>query len=245
MPRILATLMLLMTFASNTYAEQVRIAVASNFKHTLDILTQHFEQSTGYQTKVSSASSGKLFAQIVQGAPFDIFLSADKLRPVQLEKRGLVIPGSRFTYAQGKLAVYYPAHDGSIAPKNWLSQPETRVLALANPKTAPYGAAAKQAMEQIGWWQKVRMVRGESVSQALQFLLSGNAQIGFVSYAQLKAAKSLNQKGIWLLDENLYSPIEQQAVQISETPGARQFMAYLKHPQTKSLIEQRGYGVSP
>ena len=173
---------------SIAYAEDVRIAVATNFLATLNEIATTFEKDTGHSAVVSSGSSGKLYAQIIHGAPFDVFLSADSKRPKLLEDDGLAVTGSRFTYAVGRLTLWSSDPDMIKGNgKDVLTNNRFTRLAIANPKTAPYGVAAKSTLQALGLWDYLydRLVQGENIGQTFQFVYSKNAEIGFVALSQV------------------------------------------------------------
>lgn len=218
--------------------KNVHIAVASNFVYTIKQLSQEFEKQTGIETIISSGSTGKLYAQIIHGAPYDLFMSADVLRAKMLEQQNRVVASSRFTYAIGKLVVWHPQIDRFSLID--ISKSSVKRIAIANPKLAPYGLAAMQALQSTNLWDEVqaKLIRGENVSQALQFAQSGNVEAAFVSQAAMVA---LNQHRYLKLPQNLYEPIDQQAVQLRNKPSARSFLAYLKSDKAKGIIQRNGY----
>lgn len=228
--------------AANVGAAEVRIAVASNFIAAMEALAERFTADSGHSTKLIYGSTGKHYAQIKHGAPFDVFFAADTKRPQLLEKEGIAVPGSRFTYATGKLVLWSP--DASlIDPQGQVLHSEAfRHLAMANPKLAPYGRAAQEVMAQAGVWPglRSRAVRGENIGQTFQFVRSGNAQLGFVAYSQLKALPDAGGSQ-WLPDQNSYTPIRQQAVLLKDTPAAQQFMQFVQSPAGTAIISRFGY----
>lgn len=224
-----------------TYAagETAYAAVAANFTRPMQRLTKQFERQTGYVIRTSSASTGALFAQISHGAPYDLFLAADAARPGRLEQAGLTVPGSRFTYAIGELVLWAPRR-GTVS-EQVLKQDDFDHLAIADPRTAPYGAAAKQVLVSLHLWPAIapRLVRGESINQAYQFVVSGNAALGLVARSQLVAARGAT----WPVPQKLYRPLTQQAVLLKhgqDNPSARAFMQYLK-TKARSIIARFGY----
>lgn len=232
---------------SQLMAAELRIAVASNFTDAIRNLVPLFEQSSGHQVKVSLGSTGKLFSQIVHGAPFEVFLAADAKRPEKAEREGLAITGSRFTYAIGKLVLWSAKKDQFGDGEAYLKSNQFTRAAIANPKTAPYGLAARQAMQKMEVWQNSRkkLVRGENIAQTFQFAATGNAEIGFVAYSQIKAWKKF-PGSTWLIPEDYYAPIAQQAVLLkkgSTNPAAHDFIQFLKSAKVKELITSFGYGV--
>ena len=162
-------------------ASEIRVATASNFSETLKILAQHYEQKTTHKVTVISGSTGKLYAQIIHGAPFDAFFSGDIKRAELLDKQNIAVADTRFTYAIGKLVLWSPKTDYIDQPKKVLREKQYRYLAIANPKLAPYGKAAQEILQKLGLWDSLhdRMVRGENIGQTLQFVKSGNANYDF------------------------------------------------------------------
>ena len=186
--RSVVLILVFQVFSNTVAAEEVRVAVASNFLSTMKILTSNFEHDTNHRIIIISGSSGKLYAQIQHGAPFDVFFSADQHRPRLLEKEGVAIKGSRFPYAVGRLTLWSPETnfihtDGKTA----LTQQSFAHLAIANPKTAPYGRAAEQTLRSLGLWERIkpRLVYGENIAQTFQFVSSQNAELGFVAHSQV------------------------------------------------------------
>ncbi len=224
----------------------VHLAVASNFSAAAHELADLFTQSTNYEIILSTGSTGKLYAQIINGAPYDIFLAADAVRPTLLESNGLGNPGTRFTYAQGRLVLWSPQPNLIDQNGTVLQSDQFNFLALANPDLAPYGYAAREFLEQRGLWQTLqpRIVRGENINQALQYVQSGNAQLGFVAAAQL--ATSSTQANIpvgsrWIVPADLHSPIAQQAIQLRTTIPAQAFLDFLRSPEALDIIRNHGY----
>ena len=229
------------------FGDQVRVAVASNFAECLEALAPAFEESTGHQLMISRGSTGRHFAQIKSGAPFDVFFAADSLRPTLLDDQGLVVPGSRFTYAEGRLALWIP--DAGPEEKRpmaaILQAAEFDHLAIANPRLAPYGLAAKQALENLGLWEDLqpRLVMGQNVGQTWQFVASGNAQVGFVAYPQIITAPSMDGRW-WKIDPPLHEPILQQAVLLKSAENAAagaQLLEFLKGFEARATLIKYGY----
>jgi len=233
----------LLYYLAPAQADELRIAVATNFSRTATVLAKQFEQQTGHTVRLAFGSTGKHYAQIIHGAPFDIFLAADERRPALLEKAGIAVPGSRFTYAQGRLVLWSP--DENLIDKNAavLSTGQFRKLAIANPKLAPYGLAAREVLQARGLWEKLRLrlVRGENIGQTFQFVRSGNAQLGFVAAAQIFSTDNNPDSSWWEPPQSLYTPIIQQAVLIKNTPATRAFVMFIKSKAVRALIQARGY----
>ena len=227
-------------------AAELSLAVASNFTGPMKELATEFEKQSGHQLQIAYGSSGKFFAQIVNGAPFQVFLSADQEKPIQLELKSLAVPGSRFTYAVGSL-VLWSSRD------NYLEDGPARLLegnfhrlALANPRLAPYGRAAEQALQKLGMAEqsRSRWVVGENIAQAFQFAYSGNADLGPIAASQLQTPATDSQGSGWLVPANLHDPILQDAVLLErgETePAARQFLAFLRSAEAAAIIRSHGY----
>lgn len=232
---------------SDALAKELRIAVASNFLLPLKALSKNFKESTGHKVVVISGSTGKLYAQIKQGAPFDILLAADSIRPELLEKEGIGVPGSRFTYAVGRLALW--SADSTLPLKNnlqVLNHKNFRYLAIANPKTAPYGKAAEQVLRKKGFWEQIqnRLVRGENISQTFQFVMTGNADIGFIALSQLR--KNQGRGFSWIIPQEWHDPIRQQGILLKRAKtnkAARQFLNFIKSNRIQKQIQSYGYSL--
>ncbi|MFQ5642438.1 MAG: molybdate ABC transporter substrate-binding protein [Thiogranum sp.] len=229
--------------AGPSAAEEVRLAVASNFSVAITALAKHFEEDTGNRITLIFGSTGKHYAQIINGAPFDAFLAADMERPERLEQEGAALPGSRFTYAVGKLVLWSPKAgyvdtDGAV-----LERGAFRHLAIANPKLAPYGRAAREVLQARGVWGALgpRTVRGENIGQAFQFVRSGNAELGFVARSQVSWPGHPVTGSWWEIPQDLYTPIRQQAVLLKENAVARAFLSFMKTDSSRALIRAFGY----
>ncbi len=236
---------LLLIFPGCALTETIRIAVASNFNEPIKEIAAQYQKETGHRLIVSIGSTGKHYAQIINGAPFDLFLAADMQRPYLLEQQGYAVTGSRFTYARGRLVLWSPDTDYIDTEGKVLESGLYRRLAIANPRLAPYGKAAQEVLTTRGLWETLqkRMVRGESIGQAYQFVKSGNAELGFVSYAQIRRPGDHDAGSYWLIPQNLYQPIEQQAVLLKDNPVATDFMSYLQKQKVKAIIARYGYDV--
>ena len=228
--------------------DTITIAVASNFAETAAELAADFSESSADRVRISSGSTGKLYAQIVNGAPFDVFLSADAERPRLLERNGHAVPGTRATYATGTLVLW--SSDGKLRGRDCLDvlqRGDYRRLALANPETAPYGAAAKMYLVESGLWEDAsrHAVFGESVAQTLQFVATGNATLGFV------AASQMGHRGLPPTSCQWRAPsspmLEQQVVLLSravDDEAAQRFVKYLRSDAAAAIIERHGYGLA-
>jgi len=228
-------------------ADEVRIAVAANFTDATRKLAPLFEQATGHTARVSYGSTGKLYAQIENGAPFDVFLAADTDRPARAEAEGLAVSGSRFIYARGRLVLWSATPAAFDNGETFLKQGVFAHLAIANPATAPYGLAARQVMEHLGLWQTLqpRLVRGDSIAQTFQFVVSGNAVAGFVAGSQIRAWPGTAGTG-WTVPADYHDPVDQAAVLLvrgENNPAALAFLDFLRRDSTRALIERFGYDV--
>lgn len=245
-PRLLSVITIVLAvfaFVSGANGGEIRVAVASNFSEAIKALSTRFEEQTGHRVVLIMGSTGKHYAQIKHGAPYDLFFAADSARPKLLDEEGVSIPLSRFTYAVGRLVLWSPKQGVVNEGLSVLRQQKFRYLALANPKLAPYGAAAREILQEHGLWHELqrKMVKGENVGQAFQFVQSGNAELGFVAYSQVKAKAGAVQGSVWVIPESLYHPIEQQAVLLKDNTVARDYITFIRSDESKMLIENFGY----
>lgn len=245
--RLSATL-LACTLATALHAETVLAAVAANFQAPLQALAIGFEQETGHRISASFGATGKFHAQIRSGAPFQILLAADAQTPELLEREQRTVPGTRFTYAIGRLALWSARPDLIDGRPAVLQRGEFRHLAIANPKLAPYGAAALQVLGKLGLRDRLaaKLVQGESIAQAYQFVASGNAELGFVALSQVSRDGKLTGGSAWIVPTNLHAPIRQDAVMLVNGKGnaaASALMAYLKSDKAKAIIRAYGYDI--
>lgn len=228
-------------------AGEVTVAVAANFATTAGELARVFEARTGHHVRLVSGSTGRLYAQAVNGAPFDVLLAADAERPRRLEAGGQARAGSRRTYAVGKLVAW--SRDPALAGRDCLEalrDADAGRIALANPELAPYGAAAREYLERAGLWESLRAhaVLGENVSQTLQFAASGGARIGFVAASQITTPALPAASCVSAVPEDMHAPIEQQAVILvhaGENMAAAEFFEWLLAPEAQSIVEDAGY----
>jgi molybdate transport system substrate-binding protein len=246
MPRLLLNNLLAMAtmlITGQAMAAEIRIAVASNFSRAMMVAAGTFEADSGHKVKLAFGSTGKQYAQIKNGAPFDAYFAADSRRPEQLEKEGLTIPGSRFTYALGKLVLWSPTPSYVDTRGDILQQGAFRHLAIANPALAPYGGAAKEVLQTRGLWDQIegRLVRGENINQAFQFVASGNAELGFVAWSQVKRPDHEVEGSFWAVPATLYTPIEQQAVLLKDSNAGRAFMSFMRGEKAIRIIADHGY----
>lgn len=242
--RLLPVLLLLMNL-STTEAAEVRVAVAANFAATLHTLAKGFSSETGHRVQVSSGSTGKHYAQIRNGAAFDVFLAADSARPERLEAEGIGIANSRFTYAVGRLVLWVPGQHELDPPDQYLRNADFRRLAIANPRLAPYGLAAEQVLRAWQLWERLqtRLVRGENIAQAFQFVATGNAPAGLVALSSLLAGERPAAGSYRAIPPELHQPIEQQALLLRRGEAAEAFLRYLKGGAAAALIRSAGYEV--
>lgn len=226
-------------------AEEIRVAVASNFRNTGRMLADQFNTRNSDRVVVIFGSSGKLYAQISKGAPFDVFLSADAERPRKLEAEGKAISGTRMTYAIGKLTLWSSKPDLVDAQGAILGKGNFNKLAMANPRHAPYGVAAREVLQKMQLTEALRekIVLGGNIEQAFQYITSGNAELGFIARSQLAQSIWGSQGSRWEVPDSLYSPIEQQAILVHDKPAAGAFIEYLKSAAARELIRSHGYDV--
>lgn len=228
-------------------AGTLSLAVAANFTSTARTLAERFEADTGHRVSISFGSTGKLYAQIRNGAPYDVFMAADAERPTRIEASPQGVPGTRFTYARGILVLWSPEPERFPAPEEYLQAASFSRLAMANPVTAPYGLAARQALTQLGLWQQLqaKLVRGDSVAQAFQFVASGNAEAGFVALSQARDWPETDAS-LWRVPQAWYEPIEQQAILLRRGAGneaAHAWLDFLRSEAARTIIRNRGYEV--
>jgi len=229
-------------------AAQAQVAVAANFAEPIKAIAAVLEKATGHTLKISTSASGALYTQINNGAPFDVFLSADPQRPEMLEKSGLAQPGTRFTYATGRL-VLWSIKAGRVDDKGAvLKAPNLGKVAYANPKTAPYGAAALQVLNKLGLSAAIapKLVQGESIGQTFSFVKTGNADVGFVALSQVLEGGRLKDGSVWVVPQTHHDPIRQDAVILkkgADNEAAKALFKLLKSPTTKDLIRSYGYDI--
>jgi len=240
---------LLSALALSLEAKLVHVAVAANFSNTMKSLVKEFEKTSDYQIVLSFGSSGKFYAQIKQGAPYELFFSADQAKPDALEKDGLVIENSRFTYAIGRLAVWSNRPNFANKIKTKLKEGTFNKLAIANPKLAPYGAASLQVLSHLGLTDdtQAKWVRGENVAQAYQFVSSGNADLGFIALSQLLGRNKMQQGSYWLVPRIMHHPIKQDAVLLrsaEKSQGAQVFLDFIHTTKAQNIIAEYGYLMS-
>lgn len=231
-------------------AAEIQIAVASNFMATMHEIVAEFKKETGHNVRLVAGSSGKFYAQIKHGAPFLAFFSADETKPRQLERDGLAVPGTRFTYATGRLALWSPQPGFIVAEHKVLQESAFGRLAIANPLHAPYGAAALEVLQRLGLADRLRgkLVQGENIAQAYQFVESGNAGLGFVALSQLMTRGMLKTGSVWIVPAELHRPIRQDAVLLQagaadseQATAARELLHFVRSATARSIIAAHGY----
>lgn len=228
-------------------AETIRIGVAANFTDAIRKIVSRFEKESGHEVKVSYGSTGKLYVQIKHGAPFDLFLAADRDRPLKALKKGYGMAGSEFIYARGRLALWSLKPELFNDGESYLQKNAFRRIAIANPKTAPYGVAAQELLQHLGIWSNLqkKIIRGDSIAQTFQFVATSNTDIGLIATSQLQSWQG--EKGsLWEIPESYHTPIEQMAILLkrgASKPAARAFMQHLQSDSARKIIMEYGYGV--
>ena len=227
-------------------ADEIQLAVASNFSAPAQQIAADFERATGHRVVISTGATGKFYAQIRNGAPFDVFLSADDETPTKLMAEGFAVSGTQFTYALGRLALWSQKPGFVDAQGEVLKRGDFRHIALANPKTAPYGAAALEVMQKMGVMATLnpKWVQGENIAQTYQFVASGNAELGFVAVSQVMKDGKLSTGSVWVVPALWHAPIRQDAVLLKRGQGsaaARAWLDWLKTEKTRALIRRFGY----
>ena len=240
----LSLLAILLTAATESDADEIKVAVATNFAGAMNALVERFEETSGHTVLVSSGSTGGHYAQIKNGAPFEAFFAADSERPRLLEAEGVAVSGTRFLYAVGRLALWSASAGYVDADGEVLETGDFRHVAIANPELAPYGAAARDVLTARGLWDRLqaRVVMGQDIGQAYGFVQTGNAEVGFVAWAQLKQPRGEIAGSHWLVPESLHRPIEQEAVLLRDVPAARALLEFVKGPEAREIIRSYGYG---
>ena len=239
----------LLLTGSPVSAGQVTAAVASNFMNPFKQLVARFQTQSGHTATLVSGSTGKLYAQIIHGAPYDVFLAADSERPRLLEKNGQAVTATGFTYARGKI-VLWSADPMRIGPDGTavLRQSKFKHLAMANPKTAPYGKAAFTLLQRLSLWEPLSplIVRGENIGQTFQFVATGNAEVGLVALSQVLDPRMKIVGSHWQVPEHLYDPIDQDAILLTHgqaNPAAKEFLQFLQSEPARKIIQSYGYGL--
>lgn len=239
-------LVLGLVFAGSTLADEVKVAVAANFTAPMQAIAPGFEKATGHKLVAAFGATGQFYAQIRNGAPFEVFLAADDSTPGKLESEGLTVEGSRFTYAIGGLVLWSAAADYLDGSAAALKAGQFKHLSIANPKAAPYGLAATQVLDKLGLSEALRgkLVEGQNITQAHQFVSSGNAELGFVALSQVYKDGKISSGSAWIVPGDMYEPIKQDAVILkpgANNPAASALVDYLKGPEAARIIESFGY----
>jgi len=244
--RSLLTLCASFAMAGSAHADQVQVAVAANFTAPMQAIASAFEQDTGHSVQASYGATGQFYAQISHGAPFEVFLSADDSTPAKLEQEGQSLEGSRFTYAIGSLVLWSPKEGFVDGQGAVLGKGDFKHLAIANPKAAPYGLAATQTLDKLGLSEAVKgkIVEGQNITQALQFVSTGNAELGFVALSQVYKDGQISSGSAWVVPEAMYQPIRQDGLILrkgADNPAAKALVEYLKGPKAAEIIKAYGY----
>jgi len=237
--------LVLAAFAPGVRAAETQVAVAANFTEPAKEIAAAFAAATGHKAVLSFGSSGQFYSQMARGAPYEVFLSADADRPKKAEQDGLGVPGTRFTYAVGRLVLYSTTPglvDGQGAV---LRSGRFAKIAIADPAAAPYGVAAVQTLQKLGVYPalKSRIVMGSSITQAYQFVATGAAEVGFVALSQVIKEPAGSR---WLVPAADHAPIDQQAILLftgQKNPAASAFLKFLKTPKALEIIRRYGYEV--
>ncbi|GAB2480855.1 molybdate ABC transporter substrate-binding protein [Comamonas humi] len=238
---------LVLVAAAGAQAAEVNVAVAANFTAPMQKIAPLFEADTGHKAVLSFGATGKFYAQMANGAPFDVFLSADDSTPAKMDKEERTVPGSRFTYAIGRLVLWSAQPSYVDAQGQVLKTGDFKHIAIANPKLAPYGLAATQTLQKLGLLDSVqpRFVQGENIGQTFQFVSTGNAPLGFVALSQVMVDGKIDKGSYWQVPDEMHEPIRQDAVVLRRAevnPAATALMQYLKGDKARAIIKAYGYG---
>ncbi|MCT8165533.1 MULTISPECIES: molybdate ABC transporter substrate-binding protein [unclassified Pseudomonas] len=233
---------------NSAWADEVQVAVAANFTAPIQAIAKDFEKDTGHKLVAAYGATGQFYAQIKNGAPFEVFLAADDSTPAKLEAEHAIVPGSRFTYAIGTLALWSAKDDyvddkGEVLKKNAYQH-----LSIANPKAAPYGLAATQVLDKLGLTEatKAKIVEGQNITQAYQFVSTGNAELGFVALSQIYKDGKVQHGSAWIVPAQMHEPIRQDAVILDkgkDSAAAKALVEYLKGPKAAAVIKSFGYEI--
>ena len=237
---------LVFSMSANLQAAEINVAVASNFAGVLKEIAVDFQKDTGHQLAITPGATGKFYAQISNGAPFDVFLSADDETPSKLVKEGKALSATQFTYAIGRLALWSPQADMVDKNADVLKTDKFKFLAIANAKIAPYGRAAVLTMQKLGVLTKLepRIVQGESIAQTYQFVVTGNAQLGFVALSQIVENGKIKSGSAWVVPEEMHDQLKQDAVVLQSCKHVsvcQSLMDYLKSEKAKKIMASYGY----
>ena len=231
---------------TNAWADEVQVAVAANFTTPIQAIAKDFEKDTGHKLVASFGATGQFYAQINNGAPFEVFLAADDSTPAKLEQEKQTVAGSRFTYAIGTLALWSAKPGYVDAQGEVLKTNDYKHLSIANPKTAPYGLAATQVLAKLNLTEatKGKLVEGQNITQAYQFVSTGNAELGFVALSQIYKDGKVTSGSAWIVPASLHDPIKQDAVILNkgkDSAAAKALVDYLKGPKAAAVIKSYGY----
>lgn len=246
--RILVLAVLSLIAAGAARADEALLAVAANFAGAVEAIGEEFARDTGHTLQVTTGATGKLYAQISEGAPFAVLLSADAKAPAKLEDEGNAVAGTRFTYAVGKLSLWSADADRiGTDPKAALTAPDTLHVAIANPDLAPYGVAAREALTAMGVWETIqpKIVMGENIGQTFSMVDSGAAQMGFIATSAIEVPGSTARGSRYDVPQEMFAPIRQDAVLLKAGEGnkaAIAFLDYLKGDRARAIIASFGYG---
>lgn len=247
------TLRLMLVIASTLFwvaaqAGEVTVAIAANFTAPMQKIAKAFEQDTGHKAQLAFGATGKFYAQIKNGAPFAVLLAADDETPARLEKEGLAVAGTRFTYATGRLALWSKQANVVDDKGEVLRSSGFNKLAIADPKLAPYGIAAMDVIHKMGVQANVtqKLVQGESIGQTYQFVSTENAQLGFVALSQISIDGRITQGSAWVVPQHLHTPLKQEAVLLNagkDNAAANALLKYLQGDTAKAIITRYGYAL--
>lgn len=242
----LSALFITLLAAAGVHAGEVQVAVAANFTAPMQQIAAEFQKDTGHVAKLSFGATGKFYAQITNGAPFEIFLAADDSTPAKLEREGHIVAGSRFTYAVGALVLWSSRPDFVDGKGEVLKAGNFRKVSIANPKTAPYGSAALETLSKLKLLEAVqpKFVQGENIAQTLQFVSTGNAELGFVALSQVFKDGRITSGSAWIVPGDMHEPILQDAVILKRgqsNPAASALHAYLRGDKARAIIQRFGY----
>ena len=245
-PNCLALTAILLILPFKIHAAEVNVAVAANFTAPMKIIAQDFERDTGHEARLAFGGTGQFYAQIRNGAPFAILLSADDETPIKLEKEGLGVTGSRFTYATGKLALWSKKPGFVDAQGEILRSAQFDKIAVANPKLAPYGAAAMETLDKMGLRERItaKIVEGSNIGQTFQFVASENAALGFVALSQVFENGTIKEGSAWIVPGSMHAPIKQDAILLNagkDNSAAAALLKYLQGDKAKAVIRSFGY----
>ncbi|MND81360.1 Molybdate-binding periplasmic protein precursor [compost metagenome] len=246
-PTCLASVLAVFAFGS-AQADEVQVAVAANFTAPIQAIAADFAKDTGHKLVTAFGATGQFYTQIKNGAPFEVFLSADDTTAQKLEAEGDTVKGSRFTYAIGTLALWSAKDDYVDGKGDVLKKNQFKHLSIANPKAAPYGLAATQVLDKLQLIEatKAKIVEGQNITQAFQFVSTGNAELGFVALSQIYKDGKVTEGSAWIVPASLHEPIKQDALILNkgkDNPAAKALVDYLKGPKAAALIKSYGYEI--